>query len=104
MVLVFVCLIKDFHLVGLEIIASSKQGLCVATTVFVPYHLYVTVSQVSVRASARACIVGDVDIIAATECWSIAAVVIYGIFGYFDVKRKRFQAISVFKGKYEAVC
>ena len=75
-----------------------------ATTVFVTCRLYVIVSKVSVRVCVGACTVGDVDIMAATECWSIAAVVIYGIFGYFDVKRKRFQAISVFKGKYEAVC
>ena len=81
--------------------ASSKQGFRVAITVFVPCHLSVSICQVSVRVSVGACIVGDVEIMAVTECWSIAARVIYSFFGCFDVEHERFQAISVFKGEYE---
>jgi len=61
------------------------------------------VAQISSRVGVGACTVGDVNIMASTECGSIATVSIHGIFGFFDVKLEGFQSIFVSKGEYEAV-
>ena len=83
----------------LEVVASGEQALCVACTIFVTRYLHIIFAQISVRISVRACAIGDVNIMAVTECWTIAAVSIYGMFCVFYVKHKGFQTISVFKRK-----
>ena len=105
MLSVFVSLIKHFHLVWCKLGDSSKQCCGAASTVSVPCHLDISVAHVfSVRVGVGTCTVGDIDIMAGTECWTIAVVVIYGMIQRFDVKLERFQAISVFEGEYETVC
>lgn len=105
MLSVFVSLIKHFHLVWCKLGDSSKQCCGVASAVSVPCYLDISVAHVfSVRVGVGACTVSDIDVMAATECRTIAVVVIYGMFQLFDVKLERFQATLVFEGEYETVC
>ena len=94
-----VSLIKNFHLVGLEIVASSEQALSVTCSIFVARYLHVVVTQIRVRVGVGTGTISDVNIMAATKCWAVAIVSIDTMLIVFDVKVKRFQSIFVFKGK-----
>ena len=94
-----VSLIKNFHLVGLEIVASSEQALSVTCSIFVARYLHVVVTQIRVRVGVGSGTISDVNIMAATKCWAVAIVSIDTMLIVFDVKVKRFQSIFVFKGK-----
>ena len=94
-----VSLIKHFHLVGLEIVASSEQTLRVTCSIFVARYLHVVVTQIRVRVGVGTGTISDVNIMAGSKCWTIAIVSIDSMLIVFDVKLERLQSIFVFKGK-----
>ena len=94
-----VSLIKHFHLVGLEIVASSEQTLRVTCSIFVARYLYVVVTQIRVRVGVGTGTISDVNIMVGSKCWTVAIVSIDSMLIVFDVKLERLQSIFVFKGK-----
>ena len=86
----------------LEIITPCEHALCITSTIFVACQLDVRIAKVAVRIRVGACRVGDVNVVSATECWTVAAVSIYGIFGPFYVNLEWFQSIIIFKRENEA--
>ena len=96
-------LIKHFHLVGLEIVASGEQALRVTCSIFVTCYLHICSSQIRVRVSIGACTIGDFQIETVAKRRPITAVSINGTPVYFDKNLERSQAIFVFKGEDKAV-
>ena len=81
----------------LEIITPCEHASRVTRAISVPCQLDVRMTQVAVRIRVGACRVGDVNVVSASECWTIAVVSIYGIVGSFNVKLEWFQSIIIFK-------
>ena len=84
---------------GLEIVASSEQTLSVTCSIFVARYLHVVVTQIRVRIVVGTGTISDVNVMAATKCWTVAIVSIDSMLIVFDVKLERLQSIFVFKGK-----
>lgn len=63
----------------LEIITSCKHASCITRLIPVACQLNIRPTQVAVRIRIVACRIGDVNIVAATERWTIPAVSIYGV-------------------------
>ena len=76
---ILVSLIKHFHFMGLEIITSCEHASCITRLIPVACQLDVCMTQVAVRIRVGTCRISDVNIVSATECWTIAAVSIYGV-------------------------
>ena len=100
-ILALVSLIKNFHLVGLEIVASSEQASSVIFSISVTRYLHVVVTQIRVRVAVGIGTISDVKIMAGSgsKCWTVAIVSIDSMLIVFDVKLERLQSIFVFKGK-----
>lgn len=94
---VLVSLIKYFHIMRLEIITSCEHASRVTRAISVARQLDVRMTQVAVRICVGACRVGDVNVVSATKCWTIAVVSIYGIVRSFYVKLEWFQSIIIFE-------
>ena len=82
---------------GLEITTSCKHASRVTRAISVASQLDIRMTQVAVRIRVGACRVGDVNVVSATECWTITAVSIYGVVGSFYVKLEWFQSIIIFE-------
>ena len=76
---VLVSLIKYFHFMRLEIITSCEHASRVTRAISVARQLDIRMTQVAVRICVVACRISDVNIVSATECWTVAAVSIYGV-------------------------
>jgi len=94
---VLVGLIKHFYFMRLEIITSCEHACRFTGPIPVARQLDVRMAQVAVGIRVGACRIGDVNIVSAAECWTIAAVSIYGILGSFYVKLEWFQSVIIFK-------
>ena len=81
----------------LEIITSCEHAFRITRAIPIACQLDVRVSQVAVRIRVGAGRIGDVNIVSATECWTVAALSIYGVFGTFNVKLEWFQSRIIFK-------
>ena len=84
---------------GLEIVASSEQASSIIFSISVARYLHVVVTQIRVRVGVGTRTISDVNIMAATKCWTVAIVSIDSMLIVFDVKLERLQSIFVFKGK-----
>ena len=80
---VLVSLIKHFNFMRLKIVTPCEHTFCITRTIFVACRLDVRITQVAVRIRVGACRIGDANVVSATECWTIAAVPIYGLFRSF---------------------
>ena len=87
----------------LKIIASCQQTSRVTCTVLVAGYLYIWVTQITVRIRIWSCIVSDINVVSATECWVVTTVTVNGTVRYFYIKGKWFQSIAVLKREYETV-
>lgn len=96
-----VSLIEHFQLLGLEIVTSCQQTFRVTRTVYVPSRLHITVTQVAVGIPVGACRVRDINVVSATECWSITVISVHGITRVFHVELEWFESITVLKRKNE---
>lgn len=81
----------------LEFITSCKHASCITRAIPVARQLDVRFAQVAVRIRVGACRIGDVNIVSAAECWTVAAISIYGVVGVFNVKLEWSQSIMIFK-------
>ena len=100
---VLVSLIKHLHFVRLEIVTTCEHASRITRAIPVARQLDVRMAQVAVRIRVGACRIGDVNVVSATECWTIAAVPIYGVVRVFNMKLEGFQSIMILKREDEAV-
>ena len=92
----------NFNIVWSIVVNACQQRFCFRCVIRVTGGWFVGVTKVRVGNRSSICVVGNVNIMATSKCWSIGIIGVNCVSGVLiDCGFKRSQMISVGEGEYE---